>query len=68
MPFYFTDGHGPIAGDVIRVGVHRVGAVGVDYQAKAFTIDRDIAWNMDFVGSGPDLGVYEHGASIRVGR
>jgi hypothetical protein len=71
---YFTDGHGLIAGDVIWVGTHRVGVVAVDYQAKVLAIDRDIAWNrgepvnLDYQGSGPDLGVYEHGMSIRVGR
>ncbi len=71
---YFTDGHGLMAGDVIRVGIHRVAVVGVDYSARVLVIDRDIAWNMgepvslDFVGRGPDLGAYEHGTSMRVGR
>ena len=66
---YFTDGWGLQPGDMVRIGDDVVTVVDVDYGANTLTVDRSISWsageavNYDYVGSGPDVGAYEMGAT-----
>jgi len=62
---YFTDGHGIIDPDVLRVGKQRVRALKVNYEANSITIDRSISWKrgdpvtLDHTGRAPDIGAFE---------
>ena len=62
---YFTDGHGIIDPDVLRVGEQRVRALKVNYEANSITIDRSISWKkgdpvtLDYAGAAPDIGAAE---------
>ena len=62
---YFTDGHGIVDPDVLRVGAERVKALKVDYEANSITVDRSVSWKqgdpvtLDYAGKGPDLGAVE---------
>jgi hypothetical protein len=65
---YFVDGHGMIAGDVLRIGSERnVTVLGIDITANVLTVDRAISWaggaavNLEFLGSAPDIGAVESG-------
>lgn len=65
---YFTDGHGLVDPDVLRVGEQRVRALSVNYEANSITIDRSISWKrgdpvtLDYAGGAPDIGAVESGA------
>jgi hypothetical protein len=62
---YFTDGHGVVAPDVLRVGGKRVKVRSVDYEANTIAVDRSISWRkgepvaLDYNGRGPDIGAVE---------
>jgi len=62
---YFSDGHGLIAPDVIRVGDLTVRIVKVAYKAGTLTVDRSISWEkgapvtLDYKGNAPDIGACE---------
>jgi hypothetical protein len=62
---YFTDGHGIVAPDVLRVGGERVTVQRVDYEANTIAVDRSISWRkgepvtLDYTGKGPDIGAVE---------
>ncbi|MCJ7750106.1 MAG: hypothetical protein MUQ65_03275, partial [Armatimonadetes bacterium] len=63
---YFSDGHGIVDPDVLRVGTERVKVLKVDYQANSITLDRSISWKqgdpvtLDYAGEAPDIGVFEY--------
>ena len=65
---YFSDGHGIIGPDVLRVGKERVKVLKVDYQANAITVSRSISWKkgdpvtLDYAGRAPDIGAFEFGS------
>ncbi len=62
---FFTDGHGLIAPDVVRIGDNVCTIVEVDYDQGIITIEEPITWTdgsgvgMNFFGSGPDIGAFE---------
>jgi hypothetical protein len=62
---YFTDGHGVVAPDILRVGKQRVRALKVNYEANSITVDRSISWKkgdpvaLDYAGAAPDIGAIE---------
>ncbi len=62
---YFTDGHGVVAPDVLRVGEKTVKVKRVDYGANTVTVDGSISWRkgdpvtLDYNGRGPDIGAVE---------
>jgi parallel beta-helix repeat protein len=63
---YFTDGYGIVTGDKIRIGTNPVVTVtDVNYSTNTITVSQDVTFsagakvNLDYKGSGPDIGVYE---------
>ena len=62
---YFTDGHGIVDPDVVRVGKERAKVLKVDCQANSITLDRSISWKqgdpvtLDYAGEAPDIGAVE---------
>jgi hypothetical protein len=62
---FFSDGHGLVEPDVIRVGSERVKIVKVDYRARTVSIDRNISWGkdtpvtLDYRGKAPNVGADE---------
>jgi hypothetical protein len=65
-PLFFSDGHGIVDPDTIRVDGERVRIVQVDYDTNRITVDRDVAWTagapvtLDYEGTGPDMGAFEY--------
>ncbi len=64
--WYFTDGLGLQAGDVIRIGGNDpVTVVGVNYDNNTLTVDKSISWqaqdrvNYDYKGQAADVGALE---------
>lgn len=72
---YFYDGFGieGEVGDLIAIGStdQRARIVNVDYNVHVITVDADVRWedgaviSFPWSGSGPDIGVYEHGVTGR---
>ncbi len=73
LPFYDGFGIPGEAGDVIRVGADAVEArvVEVNRGDQTLVLDQSVRWqdgdpvNLRWSGSGPDVGVYEHGEDGR---
>jgi len=65
---FFSDGHGIVDPDTLRVDGERVRIVQVDYDTNRITVDRSIAWSdgapvtLDYEGEGPDMGAFEYAA------
>ncbi|MBX7195693.1 MAG: right-handed parallel beta-helix repeat-containing protein [Sandaracinaceae bacterium] len=70
---FFSDGFGVTAGDAIVVGGETAIVVAIDHDASVLTLDRSLSWDegtvvtLPFVGSAPDIGAFELGASDPVG-
>jgi hypothetical protein len=68
---YFTDGHGIVGPDALRVGKERVKVLKVDYMASTVTVDRSISWKrgdpvtLDYAGAAPDIGAFEYPGGAR---
>jgi hypothetical protein len=66
---FFTDGHGIVEADILRIGESKVKVTKVDYEANALTLDRSVSWQkgepvtLDYAGNAPDLGAFESAAS-----
>jgi len=67
---YFTDGFEVIGGDLIQVGNNKpVRIIKVDYSLNKIAVDENIVWNngddvnLQFTGSGPDIGAIEYDSS-----
>jgi len=64
---FFSDGHGVVEPDVIRVGASRARIVRVDYDANQIEIAEPLCWDagapvtLDYAGSAPDIGAFESG-------
>jgi len=64
---FFSDGHGVVEPDVIRVGASRARIVRVDYDANQIEIAEPLCWDagapvtLDYAGSAPDIGAFEFG-------
>ncbi len=67
-PLYFCDGFGLIEGDTIRIGKNPPLSIQkIDYNSGKITLSGTAKWkdgdpvNLDFKGSGPDIGPFEYG-------
>jgi hypothetical protein len=64
-PLFFSDGHGLVEPDVIRVGKDRVKIVKVNYIVRTLTVDRSITWKtaapvaLEHKGESSDIGACE---------
>ncbi len=60
---FFSDGHGLVPSDMIRVGSERVRITKVDYENNTLLLDRTLSWKkgaavtFDLEGKGPKFGV-----------
>jgi hypothetical protein len=67
-PYFFTDGHGVITGDVIKTENGQSATI-TDITGSTITVDRSISWiqnegiALDYEGSKPDIGAYEYSLS-----
>lgn len=67
---FFSDGHGIIAGDVVKVGANvPVQIATIDYASNTLTLTTAINWSsgdgvgFDYAGQAPDIGAYELGGN-----
>ena len=64
---FFSDGHGIVEADLIRVGTERVRVVKVDYDRRRITVEERLTWkagapvSLDYAGKAPDMGAFEFG-------
>jgi hypothetical protein len=64
-PFFFSDGFGVVAGDVIRVGAEDAQVISVDYDTGYLILSKKIQWEAEapvsliYKGKAPDIGAVE---------
>lgn len=62
---FFSDGHGLVAPDVIRVGTQRVKIAAVNTDTNTLVLARALSWpagagvSPDYAGKAPDIGAFE---------
>jgi hypothetical protein len=71
---FFTDGHGIIDPDILRIGTEQATIVQVIYDENKIVLNREISWEkgtpvtLDYKGTAPDIGIYEYGEDTHIQR